>query len=227
MILYIPAKDKLHIESTGSAHALLLLGSLGSLGGALLVRVGGLSRLRSRLGLLHGGGADVIEAGQEFLSALSCGGKSCGLQRGEEAALLGASVLDGGLLARLHNLLLLHPAESVALDASTDGNLGVGVELEQSAVVGEGVLLALGAGSAGLLGVDLGLNLVGVDDTSDVSVGHDGLRKTEFSLGASGLCVGFAAVGSEDGIKGSKRLVGPDDEPAEVGQIDTGKQLIS
>lgn len=53
----------------------------------------------------------------------------------------------------------------------------MGVELEEGAQVLEGVLLQHKLGLVDLLGVDHGLDLIGVDETGQVRVGHLGPRQ--------------------------------------------------
>eukprot|EP00960_Hanusia_phi_P055352 762947-Hanusia_phi.AAC.13 len=64
---------------------------------------------------------------------------------------------------------------------------------EESSQVLEGVPLAGRLGEASLGSADLGLDLVGVDDASEVGVGHDAAGEGEGLLDLRGL-----VVGSED-----------------------------
>lgn len=76
-----------------------------------------------------------------------------------------------------HNL---HPA----------GSLGVGVELEQGAQVLEGVAAQAGSADGARLGwVHHALDLVRVDETGQVWVGHGQARQVEARLLLGGLCV--------------------------------------
>jgi hypothetical protein len=86
-----------------------------------------------------------------------------------------------------------------------------GVESVHEDSVGQGVLLG-GVGSNGGLGsAELSLDLVGVDDSSEVSAVHHVSVEDVSTL----LNVGSSPV-SEDAVEGLEGLTGPDNESAEV-----------
>lgn len=112
-------------------------------------------------------------------------------------------LLGNGLLGLLLETRLLL---SLVADLGADGSLGVRVEAEKNTTVLEGVL-ALGEGAGGLggtLSTDDRLDLIGVDDAGNVSVGDLGLGEGE------------ARLGSEDLVEAAESGLGEDDETAEV-----------
>ena len=123
---------------------------------------------------------------------------------------LGALGLEGSDLGGLASdgSLLLGGFES----------LGGGVEDLHKSLVLKRVLLALG----GLLGVDsldaeLGLDLVRVDDSGEVSAGHHGSSERESGLDGGGL-----SVGTEDGVELVESGVSEDHKSSHVA---TGAEL--
>lgn len=90
--------------------------------------------------------------------------------------------------------------------------LGEWVKSEHHSLVGEWVLLGLIVNSDGnSLGSELGLNLIGVDDSGQVGAGHEGSVH-----GVSRLLVGVSEVGSVKGVKTLEGILGEDDESSEV-----------
>mmetsp|Transcript_118579 Transcript_118579/g.242332 ORF Transcript_118579/g.242332 Transcript_118579/m.242332 type:complete len:383 (+) Transcript_118579:314-1462(+) len=140
-------------------------------------------------------GADISlcgGSGDEFLALALEGllGGSCGALLGQQCGLVGFAVL----------LCLLGHASLVG---------GVHVELLEGGDGLEGVGLGLVPGRGGLGGVEDRLDLVGVDDTGDVGVGHGG--------GGDGL-----SVLSVDGVEGVEGGLRPD---AEASHVSAGGQL--
>lgn len=123
--------------------------------------------------------------------------------------LLGGSGLSGGsLLASASvsdDLVAASDVSGLLLDGAALLGGGVGVQVEESLVVGEGVL-AVGGLDDGLLGAKVGLNLGGVDDATEIGVGDGGAGQDEAGL----LLVG------EHVVEGSESLLGPDDEATDV-----------
>ena len=149
--------------------------------------------LELSLGLVEGCGHTSLEA----VEGLGSGGGSLSVGLAGALLLLGIGVgLGGGSLGSLvgSTSLLVEGVESVHEDS-----------------VGQGVLLG-GVGLDGGLGsAELGLNLVGVDDSSEISAVHHVSVENVSTL----FDVGSSPV-SEDGVEGLEGLTGPDDESAEV-----------
>ena len=117
---------------------------------------------------------------------------------------LGAGVLDGGSSGNLAGFLVL--------GLEGHGSVGVGVESLHHVSVLEGVLLGLIVSSDGSLdGTELGLNLIRVDNSSEIGALHGGTVEVVSSLLNSDL-----VVGTEDGIKGSEGLGSVDNESTDV-----------
>lgn len=153
--------------------------------------------------------AEGVE-GVEEESSLLVGGSGESLSHLLEVALadrLGGSLQSGRLA--LEGLVLGDSA--LQLDLLAALGLGVGVQADEGTDVAKRVELAGKAASVLLLTVDLGLDLVGVDDTRNISVGHDGVGKREGLLNSGGL-----GVGSEDLIKLLKSSLGPDDKASQM-----------
>jgi hypothetical protein len=91
------------------------------------------------------------------------------------------------------------------LDGATLEGSGIRVEVDESLVVGEGVLAVSGSDGV-LLGTEMRLNLSRVDDTTKISVSDGSAGEDEAMLlgGNSGL--------SKDGVKSVEGILGPDDE---------------
>jgi hypothetical protein len=151
-------------------------------------------------GALSGSGLEeLFSAGGELLSAgledVSLGGDGLA-----SSSLVGAGLLD---LASDHGSLV-----------GVEGDLGGGVA--------QGVaLLGDHQGGAGLLGLEHGLHLVGVDDAGQVGVGHERSGQVE-----AGLELGALLVCAEDGVKLLEGALGPDDEAAQVatgGEVEQGQ----
>ena len=120
------------------------------------------------------------------------------------SASLGPLLLEGlgaGLLASLDGLLL-----------GGAGGLGVRVESLHESSVLKRVLLALGgAVCVDALHAELGLDLVGVDDSGKVSARHHASAKLEAALLDASL-----SVGAEDVVELLKGVLGEDHQAAEV-----------
>jgi len=100
----------------------------------------------------------------------------------------------------------------VGLAGGLVDELGVGVKLVEEGVVGEGILLLEGVLRVTLLGgLDGGLDLVGVDDAGEVSVGEEGAVEVVVLL-----LVGTVSEGAEDGVEALEGRGSPDDEPTEL-----------
>lgn len=145
------------------------------------------------LSLVEGGGHASLEAVED----LGAGGG--GLSEGLAGTLLLLGVGVGLGLGSLGSLVL-----SASL-------LVEGVESVHEDSVGQGVLLGGVGLDGGLGGAELGLDLVGVDDSSEVSAVHHVSVENVSTL----FDVGSSPV-SEDGVEGLEGLAGPDDESAEV-----------
>ena len=133
----------------------------------------------------------------------------------ESVVTLGADSLL--LLASLGSLLLESGgAGSLAsLDSLLFGSasgLGVRVESLHESLVLKRVLLALG-GDVGVdaLHAELGLDLVGVDDSGEVSAGHHVSAELESTLLHTSL-----SVGTEDVVEGLEGVLGEDNKSTEV-----------
>lgn len=91
-------------------------------------------------------------------------------------------------------------------------DLGVGVEGIEELSVSQGVLLlSVVENDGGLSSSDLLLNLVRVDDSSEIRVGDHGSEEL-----VSVLLEGGVSVGSEELVKGSEGALSPDDESSEL-----------
>jgi len=140
---------------------------------------------------------------------------------------LGLLLLGGGLLGT-SGLALLGSTLLLCKELSTTKNDGIRVELNHGTQVLEGVLLLLGTAlGSRLLSTDNTLDFIGVDDTSNVSVGDHGAGDGVSLLGSRSL-----GKGSEDTVKRLKSTLGPDDETSnmttggkikEVEAVDGGK----
>lgn len=117
---------------------------------------------------------------------------------------LGSSLLDGSSSLGMSGGLLL--GNDLLL-------LGMeGVESLHDGSVGERVLLVLVVGSHGSSSLsELGLNLVGVDDSGKVGAGHHGSVHV-----VATLLLGAEAVGSENGVQGSEGRLSEHEESSEV-----------
>lgn len=90
--------------------------------------------------------------------------------------------------------------------------LGPWVELEHLSLVGEWVLLILVMNSDGSSYFsELGLNLVRVNDSSDISASHDWSVE-----GPVGFLVRWGFVGSENGIESLEGVLGENEESSEM-----------
>ena len=117
---------------------------------------------------------------------------------------LGSAVLDSGSSGGNSGLL--------GSGLSGNGSLGVGVHSLHHGSVVEGVLLGLIVSSDGSLnGTELGLNLIRVNNSGEVSAFHGGTVESVSSLLNTSL-VG----GSEDGIKSGECGRSVDNESSEV-----------
>ncbi len=139
----------------------------------------------------------LLEAGVEGLVALGARSLLLAASFGVFGLKSGKAVLVGLLLS--------------SLGASAD-NLGVGVEPLHELLVLERVGVG-GAAGQGVLShsLELVLNLVGVDDSSEVSAGHHGSVQL-----VARLLNGLLSVGAEHLVEVSESVLGEDDESAEV-----------
>ena len=159
------------------------------------------------LGLALLDGADLLEVSLSLLEGLLHAGPDTveGLSAGSLGLLDGLAILlDVGksLLVSLVLLLLLVGTS----------NLVEGVKSVHESAVGKRVLLGAVVGSRGGLGsAELGLNLVRVDDSGEVSAVHDVAVKDVAAL----FDVNSSPV-AEDTVEGLEGVLGPDDESAEV-----------
>lgn len=155
---------------------------------------------------------DLVSDSLELSLSLLEGLGHTGL-KGVEGLRAGGGDLSGGLAGALLLLLL-----GVLLGV---GNLGgllssaslliEGVESVHEDLVSQGVLLGGVCLDRGLGSAELGLDLVGVDDSSEISAVHHVSVENVATL----FDVGSSPV-SEDGVEGLESLTGPDDESAEV-----------
>lgn len=123
---------------------------------------------------------------------------------------LGGTTSLGSL--KLKSGLLVGLSLDDSLSLSSSGNLEVGVELLHHSLVLEGVLLGLVVETHGLAHfAELGLNLVRVDDTSEVSAGHNVLLEVVAALFGASL-----VEGAEHVVKSGEGVLGEDAESAEV-----------
>jgi len=153
----------------------------------------------SLVGILEG----LLEALVE--TSLSLGADSLLL-----AASLGSLGLDGGSAGGL--------ADGKALLLGGFEGLGSGVNSLHSSLVGKRVLLASGGDFEVLaLNTELGLDLIGVDDSGEVGAGHHVSSELESALGDTS-----GSVGTEDVVELSEGVLGEDDESSEV---TTGSEL--
>lgn len=145
------------------------------------------------LGSLEGG----LETGTDGIETLSADGLLL-------AASLGVLKLEGSLASSL-------PGNN-SLGLSSAGSLGVGVESLHQGTVLEGVLVGrlLGDGVA-TDSTELALNLVGVDDSCEVSTGYHASVKVVAALFNTLL-----TVGTEDLVKVGESVLGKDHESAKV-----------
>jgi len=150
---------------------------------------------------LERGGARLGQSSGVLTGLLGVGSLSSG------NLLAGADVGDDGVTASDVGGLLL---DGAALEGS-----GVGVEVDEGLVVGEGVL-AVESGHVVLLGADVGLDFSGVDDASEIGVGDGSAGQDEAVL------LGGDARLSKDGIEGVEGILSPDDEATDVA---TGGEL--
>lgn len=149
--------------------------------------------------------------GDEVLGSLEGGLKTVleGLVSGVSGDLgslssLGSLGLDGGGSLGLSILLKLGKDLSLLL--------GEWVELLHHSLVGKWVLLVLIVGSnASSNFSELGLNLIGVDDSADIGAAHHGSVKS-----VSLLLLRDVGWGSEDAVEGLESILGEDDESTEV-----------
>ena len=154
-------------------------------------------------------GSDFIEnllvgVFEGLLEAVSEGAEALGAGSLLLAASLGYLCLEGsgaGLLASFNSLgfCLTH-------------GLGGGVKSLHGSLVSEGVLLA----SARFVGVDalhaeFALDLIGVDDSGEVSARHHVSAELEAGFGS-----GLLSVGAEKLVEGLESILGEDDESSEV-----------
>jgi hypothetical protein len=104
-------------------------------------------------------------------------------------------------------------------NASALKDLSIGIQSHHNTEVFEGVLLlaVVDAGAVGLGRTKFALNFIGVDDTSQVRIGHDVLGHFVASLVSR-----FAVSRAEDLITMFEGIGSPDDESSEV---TTGSQL--
>ena len=143
----------------------------------------------------------MLEGGLESILKGLVGGSSLSLGL---SLVLGLLSLEGLSLGGLS--LLLGLGEELCL------LLGEWVKLVHHGLVGQWVLLGLVVGSDGGLDISqLGLNLIGVDDSSKISAGHN----VSVEL-VSRLLEGTVSVGTEDGVEGLEGILGEDEESSEM-----------
>lgn len=153
----------------------------------------------SLVGILEGFLETLVEA------SLSLGADSLLL-----AASIGSLFLDGSSAGGL-------AGSKVLLLGGSEG-LGSGVNSLHGDLVGKRVLLASGGDVEGLaLNAELGLDLVGVDDSGEVGAGHHVSSELESALGDTS-----DSVGTEDVVELSEGVLGEDNESSEV---TTGSEL--
>jgi hypothetical protein len=155
--------------------------------------------LSGLVSVLKVAGETLVSGGSGVLGSSSSLG-SLGLKEGSSGGVSGGlSLLDKG-----------------------GGLLGEWVDFVHHSLVGEWVLLGLVVDSDGSsLSSELGLNLVGVDDSGKISAGHHVSVE-----GISGLLNGVSGVGSEKFVKMSEGSLGEDNESSEVttwGELDDVK----
>ena len=124
-------------------------------------------------------------------------------------SLLGTSSL-GSLLLEGSSTSSLAALGGLSLGSSK--SLGSRVESLHGGLVGERVLLALGRDiGVGALHAELGLDLIGVDDSSEVGAGHHVSAELESALLDTAL-----TVRAEDVVELLESVLGENDESAEV-----------
>jgi len=112
----------------------------------------------------------------------------------------------------LEGSLLLGSSILVFLGNERSLLLGEWVEFVHHSFVLKRVLLGLVVGSDVLSHISqLGLDLIGVDDSSDISASHNGSVQSE-----SRFLSGFLVVSSENGGEAFESILGIDDESTEV-----------
>mmetsp|Transcript_31046 Transcript_31046/g.57367 ORF Transcript_31046/g.57367 Transcript_31046/m.57367 type:complete len:430 (-) Transcript_31046:19-1308(-) len=148
---------------------------------------------------LSGLGLGVLVAEESVVEGLGGSGAGAALLGRDEATLGGN---DGGLVLG---------AALLGEELGAAGLHGVRVELDEGTEVGERVLLVDVEALAVLLGAEDVLDLAGVDETAEVSVGHD--RAGEAVVNLLGGVLLVRAVESVELLEGT---LGPDDEAAEV-----------
>lgn len=130
------------------------------------------------------------------------------LSEGSSSLILAASL--GSLLLKGLGADSLAGGEGLLLGSSE--RLGGGVHPLHLDLVLKGVLLSLGGHIGAFLeGVELGLDLVRVNDSGEVSAGHHVSSELEAALLDSSL-----SVGSEDIVELLEGILGEDDESSEV-----------
>lgn len=130
----------------------------------------------------------------------------------------GVECLSAGSLCLLGGLAVLLEVSNAGLVALFDGLLLVGtadliegVKSVHQDSVGQRVLLGGVVKSGGLDSAELGLDLIGVDDSGEVSAGHH--------ISVEGISTLFdvsASVVAEDTVESLEGIAGPDDKAAEV-----------
>jgi len=149
-------------------------------------------------------GDEVLSSLEGCLEAILKGGVSLGSGSLLLLSSLGSLGLEGGSSLGLSLLLKLGKDLSLLL--------GEWVESLHDGLVGQWVLLVLIVGSdAGSNLSKLGLNLIGVDDSGNVSAAHHVSVKS-----VSLLLLRDVRWGSEDAVEGLESILGEDDESSEV-----------
>lgn len=151
-------------------------------------------------------GTDSLESSLSSLESLSLG-----LPDGVVGLSSGSLGLLGGLalLLLVGNVALVGSLISLLLVGTADSVEGVKSLHENS--VGQRVLLGTVEGCGGLDSAELSLDLVGVDDASEISAVHNvSLENVSALLNVS------SAVVAEDVVEGLEGVLGPDDESSEV-----------
>ncbi len=153
-----------------------------------------------------GVGTDSLEGSLGSLERL-------GLSSPDAVELLGSGGLLLLVLLALGLLVLLVVGRGGLLSLLLGGaaDLVEGVESVHEDAVGQGVLLGDVEGRRGADGAELGLDLVGVDDSGEVGASHDVAVEHVATL----FDVGSAVV-SEDAVQGLEGVTGPDDKATDV-----------
>jgi hypothetical protein len=126
------------------------------------------------------------------------------------AASLGVLKLEGSLAGNLAGL--------VGLGLESGGSLGVGVKALHEGLVLEGVFVGgTGVDTAVADGAELGLDLIGVNDTGEVSASHNAAVQL-----VAGLLNTLLAVGTEHLVEVGEGVLSVDHEATEV---TTGSEL--